>query len=360
MIFEVVEHLDSTGKTMVARIPEQGSGDFTTGSQLVVQENQIAVFYRDGRMCDQFRAGRYTLSTQNLPVIKTLTKLAFSGKSPFRAYAYFVALKVFIDLGWGTPNRILYRDAEFKHGVNLGAFGTYSVRIVDHVRFLDTLVGTQGIETTQGVEEYLKKLIASRFAGVMAAEQTSVYDLPAKYDQIAAKLKNAVTPDFEQYGIGLVDLAVVNISLPEELARRIDERARVDLYDDGDIARTQRLAVADALPTAAANPGMPGVMMGAIFGGAAGGIMGQTMTTQGPPAMPPATPPVMIQWYAFVNGAQWGPLTPDQFSGGIQAGQIGAGTQVWRAGMPGWAAASQVPDLAPLFHSPPPPPPPAP
>jgi membrane protease subunit (stomatin/prohibitin family) len=361
MFFDVVEHLDPTGQTMVARIPRDGSGDFTTGSQLVVQDNQVAVFYRDGRMCDQFRGGRYTLSTQNLPLLKTLTKLVFKGKSPFRAYAYFVNLKTFIDLGWGTPNRILYRDAEFKRGVNLGAFGTFSMKIVDHVLFLNTIVGTKGLEDTAGIEDYLKKLVASRFADALAGVQTSVYDLPGKYTLIAAKLKHAVAPDFAQYGVALVDLAVVNITLPEEVTARINERARLDMYDADDIAKAQRLAVADTLPTAAANPGMPGTLIGAGLGFGMGMPMGQAMAGQmaaatQPMMTPPGMPPPMVQWYAFVNGAQFGPLNPQQLAGAIQAGQVNAQTPVWRQGMPNWVAASQVPDLGWAFGAPPPPP----
>ena len=58
MIFSTVEHSDPTGRIMVARVPEEGSGEFTRGSQLIVQDSQVAIFYRDGKMCDQFGPGR--------------------------------------------------------------------------------------------------------------------------------------------------------------------------------------------------------------------------------------------------------------------------------------------------------------
>lgn len=361
MFFNVVEHLDPTGKTIVARIPPQGSGDFNTGSQLVVQESQVAVFYRDGRMCDQFRAGRYTLSTQNIPILRSILKLGFRGKSPFRAYVYFVNLKNFIDLGWGTPNRILYRDQNFKMGVNLGAFGTYSMRVTDHVRFLNTIVGTQGLQSTESVEEYLRKLIAARFANVLAKIQTSVYDLPGRYDAIGAALKDAVRADFNQYGLELIDMAVVNISLPDEVMAMIDRRSRLDMYDEADVAKAQGLAVADALPTAAANPGGAGTGVGAGIGFGAGIAMGNIMAGQiakGQQAGPP--PPPGAAWYVYVGGKQVGPMTVEQLAGAIQAGQVEAGTMVWRQGLSGWTAANQVAELTQLFAQGPPPPPPPP
>jgi len=365
MLFEVVEHLDPTGKAMVARIPETGSGDFTTGSQLIVQDNQVAVFYRDGKMCDQFRAGRYTLSTQNLPIIKTLTKFAFRGKSPFRAYVYFVSLKTFIDMGWGTPNRILYRDENFTMGVNLGAFGTYSLRITDHVKFLNTIVGTQGFQDTEAVEEYLRKLIASRFAGTLAELHANVYDLPGQYDLIGATLKTAVAPEFAQYGLTLVDLVVVNISLPETVTKEIDRRSRVDMYDQADVSIAQGLAIADALPEAAANPGGGlGMGMGLGAGVGIGGALAHNAVTRSQGAIPGGSaappPPPTVQWFAYVNDSQVGPMNPQQLAAAIQGGRIATDTMVWRQGMAAWTPAGQVADLAQAFQASPPPPPPPP
>ncbi len=360
MLFSVVEHLDPSGSTIVARVPEQGSGEFTTGSQLIVQESQVAVFYRDGKMCDQFGPGRYTLSTNNLPILRGLAKIAFGGKSPFRAYVYFVNLKVFRDLKWGTPERILYRDAEFRRGVNLGANGAYAVRVVDHVRFLNEVVGTQGLEDTRSIEEYMRKIIAARFANVLAKSQTSVYDLPAKYDFLAAKLKEAVSPEFAQYGLALVDLVVINISLPDEVVARINERARLDLYDPEDIAKAQQLAAADALPEAAGSSGVAGVGVGLGAGIPLGQAMANQLTQGLAPPAGGQVPPPMVQWYAYINGAQVGPMTPQQLAAAIQAGQVTPGTYVWRQGMPNWTAASQVPELASIFPPPAPPTPPPP
>jgi len=359
MLFNVVEHLDSTGKTIVARVPEQGSGEFNSGSQLIVQESQVAVFHRDGKMCDQFGPGRYTLNTNNLPILKTITKIAFSGKSPFRAYVYFVNLKTFRDLGWGTPQRILYRDTDFRRGVNLGANGTYSVRVTDHVRFLNEVVGTQGLEDTRSTEEYMRKIIAARFANVLAQSQTSIYDLPGKYDFLGAKLKEVVRPEFAQYGMDLVDLVIVNISLPEEVVIRINERARLDLYDDQDVRKHIGLGAGDALPMAAANPsGAAGAGVGLGVGFGAGIPLGQTIANQVAPGA--QGPPPMVHWYAYANNSQMGPMTPQQLAGAIQGGQIGPETPVWRHGMANWTPASQVSELAATFQSPPPPPPPPP
>ena len=46
--------------------------DFNLGSQLIVHESQEAIFFRDGQALDLFGAGRYTLETQQLPLLEKL------------------------------------------------------------------------------------------------------------------------------------------------------------------------------------------------------------------------------------------------------------------------------------------------
>jgi membrane protease subunit (stomatin/prohibitin family) len=272
MFFDVVESHDQTGQAMVTRVPAQGSGEFNTGSQVVVHDSQVAVFYRDGRMADQFRGGRYTLSTQNLPVLKSLVKVAFGGKSPFRASVFFVSLKSFTDLGWGTPQPVLFRDSEFKM-VNLRANGTFALRVQDHVRFLNTLVGTQGLTETPAIHDYVRKIIASRFARILPEVLTTVVDLAASYQTLEVKLKQATSEDLSQYGLALVDLLVMTITLPPDVQETINRGVGMRSLDQAEVAKYQQVAAADALRTAAESGGG-----GALTGGlgiGAGLAMGQ-------------------------------------------------------------------------------------
>ena len=62
-ILEVIEYLDPTGDVIVRREPEGGSGEIVLGSQCIVRENQVAIFFRDGRSLDMLGPGRHTLTT---------------------------------------------------------------------------------------------------------------------------------------------------------------------------------------------------------------------------------------------------------------------------------------------------------
>jgi membrane protease subunit (stomatin/prohibitin family) len=273
---QVIEFLDDSGEIMISRVPPQGSGEFMAGSQLVVQESQVAVFFRDGQMLDVFQAGRHTLATQNLPLLSRLIVGAFKGKSPFRAYVYFVALKTFVNLGWGTASPVLFRDSDFRM-VSLRAHGAFSIRITQPRVFLNTLVGTRGLETTYALEEFLRTIIVSRLNTVLGQRMKSILDLPVEYSHIAVDTKEAVHADFGQYGIELIDLLVEAITVPPDVQQMINKATGV-AAQDADKYRT--IAMSDALRSAAENPGQTGGAMGAGMGLGVGLGMARAMADE--------------------------------------------------------------------------------
>jgi len=271
MPWKVIEYQNIAGDEIVARVPPQGTFEIVSGSQLIVEEGQYATFFHDGKPADSFRAGRYSLSTQNLPILGQLLKVATLSRSAFRSYVYFVALKTFTDLGWGTPSPILFRDKEFR-AVNLRAHGTFAVRVSSPNVLMHTLVGTQGVETTYAVEEYFRKIIVSRLAQALPEILTTVADLPQHYSEIAGLVRKTTRDDFDQYGLELVDLVIEAITLPDEVQQAIDRAAGARAVAEDEMAKYERVARADALRDAAKQPGgaaegiTTGLGIGAGFG----------------------------------------------------------------------------------------------
>src|SRR5919201_1696321 len=149
-ILDVIEFLDPTGRQIIHRVPEGGSGEFRIGSQLVVRESQTAVFFRDGKALDVFGPGRHTITTANIPILASLIGLATMGRSPFPAEVVFVNMRQFLDQKWGTPEPVPFRDPEFGMA-RLRAFGTYAYQVKDPSLFVNGIVGQQGIYTTDQV-----------------------------------------------------------------------------------------------------------------------------------------------------------------------------------------------------------------
>lgn len=248
---DIIEFFDDSGDIMVVKIPHEGSGEFTLGTQLVVQESQTAIFFRDGRALDSFDPGRHTLSTQNLPLLGKVMGLPFGGKSPFRCHIFFVAKKTFVNLGWGTQSPVLFRDADFRM-ISLRAYGAFSIRIVNVRTFLNTLVGTRGMETSYELEEFLKSVIVSRLTESLGTIMQAILDLPKHYSAIALKTKEAVSLDFDQYGIELVDLVVQAITPPPEVQEMINKASGIAAQDT---EKYKAVAFADSMKVAAGNPG---------------------------------------------------------------------------------------------------------
>ncbi len=250
--FEVIEYFDETGEEIVHRIPETGSGETQLGSQLVVRENQYAVFFRDGKALDVFGPGRHTLTTLNLPLLRRIVGAAFDGKSPFRVEVVYVNGKVFTNSKWGTQEPIPFRDTEL-HMVRLRAFGTYSERVIEPQLFVNKIVGTQGIYLRTDIENFLRSVIVARLTDFLGENIKSIFDLPQHYDEVAAGTKTRVQDDFSKYGLELIDFYINAITPPPDVQKMIDERSGMGAV--GDLGKFTQFSAARALRDAAQQGG---------------------------------------------------------------------------------------------------------
>lgn len=271
---EVIEFLDNSGNTMVKRMPENGVAEIKWGAQLTVRESQTAVFFRDGKALDIFGAGRHVLQTQNIPILtKLITSIGYGSTSPFRAEVYFLNLKLFQNLKWGTKEPIIFKDSELKM-IRLRSFGIFSIQIADPSLFLNKVVGTQGVFTDEQISDYLKNILVSRFTNVLGNELKTVFDMPQSFDNLAVITKNKLKLDFEGLGLLLHDFYISSINVPEEVQSMIDTRSGMTAL--GNMDEFMKYKVALSLEKSAENPGgMAGAGMGLGTGMGMGFMMPQ-------------------------------------------------------------------------------------
>lgn len=204
----------------VSRWPASGTAAVHFGSELVVEEGQQAVFWRDSTALDGFGPGRHTLRTENLPLLARQVGL----QSPFQAAVVFVSTQTFPDLKWGTKEPIVYRDPELAL-VRLRAYGKFAIRILSAQTFVDRVFGTGNADSIDDVEAYFRERIVAHLGDLLGASLKTIFDLPRVAGGVFPALGAQLTEDFARSGVELVDLSLGAVAPPAEVQKAIAERS---------------------------------------------------------------------------------------------------------------------------------------
>ncbi len=206
------------------------SEDFNTGSQLIVHESQEAVFLRDGKAMDRFGAGKYTLETESMPLMKGFFKKIASGPSQFHAEVYFINLSTIMGVKWGTDSKVRMYDPASGLHLEIGAFGEFNIRIADSGKVLLKLVGTElGLkkEDVLGGSGYTNASVSGKFRALVMTKVKSllpkvirennidILEVDEHLDEISEIIRKEINRSFESYGLVLPEFYVTNIDTPD-------------------------------------------------------------------------------------------------------------------------------------------------
>jgi membrane protease subunit (stomatin/prohibitin family) len=255
---EIIQWEDDSRDTLSWRFPDEDK-EIKRGAQLIVRESQTAQFIYLGQFGDTFAPGKYSLTTDNIPILSTLKGWKYGLESPFKAEVIFVRTTRVTDLRWGTQNPVLLRDEDLG-AVRLRAFGTYSAVVRDAARFVQVLVGTDEQLHMDELHEALRSHIVARFSDLVAERKLPLLDLAEEADELGSELEQRVQPSFHEYGLELCDLRIENLSLPPE----VEEAPEEELEDEG--------------VEGGVEGGVVGGVVGGVLGGQIGGQIGGTGT----------------------------------------------------------------------------------
>ena len=266
---KIIEWSDDTKDTLVYKDPlKKAARELNNKSKLIVRESQEAVFVHKGQICDIFPAGSYDLGTDIFPILSKLAGWRYGFQSPITCDIYYVNTKQFTNQKWGTSNPIIVRDPEFGM-VRVKGYGSYSFRVQNVETFLKELFGTNSSFVTEDITGWLKTLVVSYITDAIGESKISILDMAGNTLEFNTIIKNNVQEKFDEIGLRLENFVVENLSLPQEVEKRIDERSGYGVLN-GATDTMMKVAAADAMKEAAKNPGMGGTFMGAGVGLGAG------------------------------------------------------------------------------------------
>ena len=214
-IAEVIKY-EGDNSTFVWKHPAE---DFNTNSQLIVHESQEAIFFMNGQPLDLFGSGRYTLETQNLPILNKIINIPTGGESAFHCEVYFINKVDQMAITWGTDSKVQYMEPTYGFPIYIGAGGEMSLRVQDSKQLLIRLVGTEPDLSRDKLVSYFRAFLMARvktyIAQVLKAEKISIFEIDEHLLEFSEELKKRLEGDFSDYGISLERFFVTRIVKPD-------------------------------------------------------------------------------------------------------------------------------------------------
>jgi len=193
--------------------------DFNTTTQLIVHESQEAVFFMNGQALDLFGAGRYTLETQNIPLLRHFTNIPTGGKTPFHCEVYFVNKTEQMAIRWGTDSKIQYIEPTYKFPLAIGASGEMALSVEDSRMLLTKLVGTERDLGRDKLTAFFRAVLMTKvktyIAQIMRKNAINIFEIDEQLETFSSEIHEKLTPDFLEYGVRLNRFYVTTIVKPE-------------------------------------------------------------------------------------------------------------------------------------------------
>ena len=233
---------EGDNSTFVWKHPKE---DFNTLSQLIVHETQEAVFFKNGQALDVFPAGRYTLSTENIPILRRVLNLPTGGKTPFHCEIYFINKAHQMAIKWGTDSQVQYMEPTYHFPLQIGASGEMILQVADSKKLLVKIVGTETELTHQSLMKRFRSILMSKIkpyiASTMQSAPYSIFEIDSHMDELSDALRQNLISDFAEYGIDLKRFFVTNVAKPDgETAYEKFKDLHIRQYSDVAEAKLQQ------------------------------------------------------------------------------------------------------------------------
>ena len=209
---KVIWHPEPTD--MAYRWPDE---NLATYSQLIVNESQQAVLFKDGEMIKSYGPGRHSLDSRNLPLTDELNSFPY-GSNPFTAEIYFVNRIDFKAVKFAT-DMFRYHDPDYRTMLPLVARGNCGIKITDGGKFIKKMLGTRRKYTvgdlTSSLKAELSTDVSSLISGCMQQNTIGVKAVSSYLANFSRTLQPALEPVFSNYGLQLISFHISAVDVDE-------------------------------------------------------------------------------------------------------------------------------------------------
>lgn len=187
-------------------------------SQLTVDSDECALFFKDGQYQGWLPTGRHTLSSQNIPFLNNLVN-NFTGGNVFIAEVYFVKTQPIRSVPFGGKLESMEDPILFEF-VTPRIHGEFSAVITDPVRFVIGYHGqAAGAQDNDVILDWVKRLLmrsVKTVIGQMCAQSgRSLLNLGGMTAELAGRMVQAA-PELNEIGIKVLQIADFNINFSAE------------------------------------------------------------------------------------------------------------------------------------------------
>ena len=214
---------EGDGETLVWKHPIE---DLNYGSQLIVHESQEVIFFRDGQALDLFGAGRYTLETQQLPMLEKIYKMPTDPEGTFHSEVYYINLATVMGVKWGTDSKVRMFDPASGLHVEIGACGEFNIRVVNSRKLLMKLVGTTGSLKQEQIlgmgngKGYFRAMIMTQVKSYLAQAikfcGINILEIDERLMELSNDLRDRLNGYLKDYGLEMPEFFVSRVMTPDD------------------------------------------------------------------------------------------------------------------------------------------------
>jgi membrane protease subunit (stomatin/prohibitin family) len=222
---EFIARPDASKDQIVYKWPDTTIRKF---AQLTVEADELAVFFRDGRVAGTFPPGRYTLDSSQIPFLGMLVDAA-SGGNMFKTEVYFIGTHEFPNLPFGgVVDNVV--DTETSLAVGLRVYGEYSLKVVDPQALIVNLVGSQNLSTNDQITDWIREMVLKTLrtdvVSHITAKEWPILGIAAHTAEIESDTLAAVQEHVAHYGVQIARMGNFTISLSDEDAATLKNYRR--------------------------------------------------------------------------------------------------------------------------------------